>query len=212
MSIPKVIYQIYLGIDSKYQTQMHANMNAMFQKNPHYEHVLITKESQIVDFIKKYYDNYVLNCFYKLKTAAAKIDFAKYLILYKVGGVYLDTSIYTTNDLDELVKNQAIISIESEKKRYIDNILIFPANHTILYLAVSLMLKYIHMNTYPGDYDNTTGCKLFSKAVRISHFIEYNETLNLERVEKHLEYVYRNRQMSYKIYGLEFNGFFSRSM
>lgn len=206
MSIPKVIYQVFIGFNPDVHFIVQDKIRKMFQYNPHYEHVFVTEEEQMVNFIKKNYDNYYLTCYEKLKNLGSKIDFFKYLILYKNGGIYLDISMHTIDDLDLIVKNYSTISVSN--KSYSDSILIFSENHPILNMVISLMIKYISMNAYPGDDENISGNKLFAKAVRISHFIEYNRNINIDDINNLTELYFRNKKMRYKIVGDRFNGFF----
>jgi mannosyltransferase OCH1-like enzyme len=182
----------------------------MFQKNPHYEHVFITEEYQLINWLNDNYDPIVLDVYRKIKERESKINYAKYLMLYKTGGIYLDPSIYTVCDLDIIVDIYALVSASPDKKGYSSDILIFPKEHPILCKVVELMFKYISQNTYLMDAEETTGIKLLSKAIKISHFLEYNNNVNLNKMKDDDIYTFRNKNLPYKIYGPLFNEFFQR--
>lgn len=212
-TIPKIIYQIFLDSDEKdvnYKKVFQEKINLMFQKNPHYEHVFITEEYQLINWLNDNYDPIVLDVYRKIKERESKINYAKYLMLYKTGGIYLDPFIYTICDLDIIVDIYALVSASSDKKEYSDDILIFPKEHPILCRVVELMFKYISQNTYLMDAEETTGIKLLSKAIKISHFLEYNNNVNLNKMKDDDIYTFRNKNLPYKIYTPLFNGFFQR--
>lgn len=207
MSIAKIIFHISLDFDEKTHAIPFEKMNKMFEKNPHFEHIFLQNEDEVVDFIEEYYDPFVLDIYEKITENKSKVDFAKYLLLYKYGGIYLDLAKYTVNDLDELVENYAVITASSKPGLYEDDILIFPKEHPIVLQAIELIIKYVSGNTYNMEVEQTTGRRLFSKAVRISHFIEYNE--NIKMTDPTKIYTFRHKKLTYKIYGTEFNNFFT---
>ena len=212
-TIPKIIYQIFFDSDEKdinYRKVVQEKINATFQKNPHYEHVFITEEYQLINWLNDNYDPIVLDIYRKIKERESKINYVKYLMLYKTGGIYLDSSIYTVCDLDIIVDIYALVSVSPDKKGYSGDILIFPKEHPILCRVVELMFKYISQNTYLMDAEETTGIKLLSKAIKISHFLEYNNNVSLNKMKDDDIYTFRNKNLPYKIYGPLFNEFFQR--
>ena len=81
MSIPKVIYQTWKN------KNLHKNCikikNNIQSLNPEYEMVLYD-DNDIDLFIKTNFTEYVYNCFKQLNVGAAKADFWRYCVLYKM--------------------------------------------------------------------------------------------------------------------------------
>jgi hypothetical protein len=172
--------------------------------------VFITNEEQMIAFIEEKGNKILMECYLKLDNIYSKIEFFKYLVLYEYGGIYLDISKTTNMRMDDFISegDSAIISASETKGMYCNDILFFEKNHPILERAIGLIIKYVNENTYNGDFEETVGQKLFSKAVRISHFIEYNENVDLRKIKKHSELRFNNPRMKYRILGVEFNGLF----
>jgi hypothetical protein len=185
-------------------------MHRFFRENLFYEHVFITNEEQMVAFIEEKGNETILGCYNKLGDIFSKIEFFKYLVLYEYGGIYLDISKTTRMRLDDFISegDSAIISASEKTGLYCNDVLFFEKNHPILERVLCLIIKYVNENTYNGDFEETVGQKVFSKAVRIGHFIEYNENVDLTKVKKHGELRFMNPRMKYRIYGVEFNDVF----
>ncbi|WP_160171396.1 glycosyltransferase family 32 protein [Kozakia baliensis] len=87
--IPKKIYFIYFGTSmNKLLTD---NIEDLKKKNPDYEVSIISNEEVDV-FIKENYGEIIYKYYNRINPiyAAAKSDFARYLLIYALGGIYLD--------------------------------------------------------------------------------------------------------------------------
>jgi len=100
--------------------------------NPSYDHHIFT-DKEIDKFVKKNYDKGIVECYNKLNIIVAKVDFWRYLLLYKYGGIYLDMDSTILKPLDELINNhdEAIITAEGNPNLYVQWALIFSKNHPI---------------------------------------------------------------------------------
>jgi mannosyltransferase OCH1-like enzyme len=100
--------------------------------NPDYDYELFGEED-IFNFIK---DNYgvIFDCYNQLNIITDKIDFWRYLILYKNGGIYIDIDSTFLKPLDELIEGQsAVITREPNPPyEYVQWALFFYKNHPIL--------------------------------------------------------------------------------
>ena len=91
--IPKIIHHIWLGspLPKKYLEFI----NTWKTKNPEWEFILWDeKKLEDLDMINK-------NLYLKLKNYGAKSDVARLEILYKMGGIYLDTDFECFKKIDE---------------------------------------------------------------------------------------------------------------
>jgi len=208
--IPTTVFQIFIGFDNRIHHLLQDKIHRFFRENLFYEHVFITNEEQMNAFIEEKGNKVLMNCYLKLDNIYSKIELFKYLVLYEYGGIYLDISKTTNMRLDDFITegDSAIISASETKGLYCNDILFFEKNHPILERVLSLIIKYVNENTYNGDFEETVGQKLFSKAVRIGHFIEYNENVDLTKVKKYSELRFLRPHYKYRILGVEFNGVF----
>jgi hypothetical protein len=165
----------------------------------------------MIAFIEEKGNDMLMNCYHKLDDIYSKMEFFKYLVLYEYGGIYLDISKTTKMKLDDFIaeNDSGIISSSEISGMYCNDIMIFEKKHPILERVLNLIIKYVDENRYNGDFEETVGQKLFSKAVRIGHFVEYNETVDLSKVKKYSELRFTNPRLKYRIVGVEFNNIFN---
>lgn len=101
--IPRLIHQIYLsGIPPQVLLD---NIAALKAANPAWLHFLYD-ESTALEFIKAHYDRRTLHAFLKIdpRYGAARADYLRHLIIYRMGGVYLDIKSYAERPLDDIIK------------------------------------------------------------------------------------------------------------
>jgi len=209
--IPTTVFQIFIGFDNRIHFLLQDKIHKFFRENLFYEHVFITNEEQMIAFIEEKGNKIIMDCYNKLDNIYSKIELFKYLVLYEYGGIYLDIHKTTKTRLDDFIleSDSAIISASETAGLYCTDVMFFEKNHPILERVLCLIIKYVNENTYNGDFDETVGQKVFSKAVRIGHFIEYNENVDLSKVKKYSELRFSKPQMKYRICGVEFNGVFT---
>jgi mannosyltransferase OCH1-like enzyme len=209
--ITKTVFQICIGFDNRKQYLLQDNIRRFIQENAFYEHVFVTDEEQMIAFIEEKGSEIYMDCYDKLDTIEAKVEFFKYLVLYEYGGVYLDISKTAKSKLDDFIEenDSAIVSVSEIPGIYCTDVMMFEAKHPILERVLTLIIKYVSENTYNGDFSETVGQKLFSKAVRIGHFSEYNGNVDLSKVKKDGELRFTNSALKYRIYGVEFDGVFT---
>jgi hypothetical protein len=87
--IPRVIYQTFPGVTLPPLLQ--ANVDCLRFRNPEWEHRLFD-DASIEAFISEHYGKSVLGYFKRIDPAygAARADLFRYLVIYRLGGVYLD--------------------------------------------------------------------------------------------------------------------------
>ena len=101
-SIPKIIHQIYLG--ESMPPELQRVSEGLKRANPNWEYRFYD-DNRAVSFIRAFYGEEVLSCYMKINPVygAAKADFLRYLIMYKEGGVYLDTKSTFSKSIDECI-------------------------------------------------------------------------------------------------------------
>lgn len=102
--IPRIIHQVYIGHEELPEA-VKENISQIKKLNPGWEHRLY-KEEQIVKFISDNYDPVILELYNRINPdyVAARVDFFRYLLIYKVGGVYLDINSGINKSFNEIIK------------------------------------------------------------------------------------------------------------
>ena len=100
--IPRVIHQTYKINDLP--TEISEVVQMLKDMNPTFEYKFYN-DKDCVEFIRKNYDEETLNLYLSINPnyGSAKSDFFRYLLMYKVGGVYLDIKSCTTKPLEEVL-------------------------------------------------------------------------------------------------------------
>ena len=164
MSIPKTIYQTFKTSKLPLITRWHIYW--FRKKNPEYDYQFYD-DTRIEQFIEAYYDRETLTLYQQINIGAAKADFFRYAILYKLGGIYLDIDSASKTAFRKflLPNDEAVISKERNADLYVQWALIFRAGHPFLEKTMDLMLNNLRNNTYPNDVHQMTGPSVYTKAI-----------------------------------------------
>ena len=106
--IPKIIHQIWIGDQSKRPSNL---MQTWQNNHPEWEYRLWT-ESEINDFDlfnRRKYDAHPM--------LSGKADIARYEILFKFGGFFIDADSISIKPMDDLLNNKFIAVYENETHR-----------------------------------------------------------------------------------------------
>ncbi len=115
-TIPRVIHQI--GIRPAFQGRelppiLQENVDHLRALNPGWEYRFYD-DDDISDFLVRHYPPHVWDAYQRIhpRYGAARADLFRYLLMYKMGGVYLDIKSRATRPLDELIRpeDQFILS------------------------------------------------------------------------------------------------------
>jgi mannosyltransferase OCH1-like enzyme len=201
--IPKNIFQ------SWYTTELHPlirdKINKFLNMNKDYKYYFYT-DSDMDNFVKLNYPGEIFDCYNRLNIIVAKVDFWRYLVLYKYGGIYLDMDSSIEKPLDDLIKSddEAIITCEGNPY-YVQWALIFNKEHPILKRTIDLIVDNIKNNKYPNDIHKMTGPYVYSNAVNSIHNELFNKDIDRSEVS---DTIYNLNNIKYRIYGIDYNGFF----
>ena len=100
--IPKNIFQSWITTDLHPVIQ--DKVDKMLELNPTYNHKIYT-DLEISEFVNKNYPGKISECFNRLTIPVAKVDFWRYLVLYKHGGVYVDLDSSINISLDNFIRD-----------------------------------------------------------------------------------------------------------
>ncbi len=205
--IPRNIFQSWYTRDLSWSLQR--KIDSIKRKNPGYHHKIYTDE-EIDSFVEKHYPGEINTCYKRLNIIVAKVDFWRYLILYKLGGVYLDFDSSIEGSLDSLIqeKDEAIITAENNPELYVQWALIFKKKHPILKRTIELIVENIKQNKYPNDIHKMTGPSVYSKAINEIHQESFKEKLAHNTISKTTDKTYQQHDFSYRLYGIDYGKYF----
>jgi hypothetical protein len=101
-AIPRILHQTYFSCNLP--ERLHANVQRLQAMNPDWEYRFYTDED-IEAFIKTHYPPLVWDYYQRIDAnyGAARADLFRYLLIYKVGGVYLDIKSSASRPFDEVL-------------------------------------------------------------------------------------------------------------
>ena len=102
MTIPKIIHQTYAR--ANVPEAIRHNILRLQQMNPGWRYVFYD-DARIERFIQSHYEPEIGALYARInpRYGAARADFFRYLLLYKLGGVYLDIKSSATRPLDQII-------------------------------------------------------------------------------------------------------------
>lgn len=206
--IPKNIFQSWISKELHPEVQKKVNHFKSLNKN--YQYHLYTDE-EMDEFVNKFYPGIIAECYNRLSIPVAKVDFWRYLVLYKYGGVYVDLDSSINISLDEFIRDEddAIITAETNPDTFVQWALIFNKKHPILQKVIYLITFNIHNNIYPNNILKMTGPGVFSQAVRDVHREMFKNELNFKEITPDTDITFKNDIASYRIYGVDYNNKFT---
>jgi len=169
--IPKVIHKVIIVDDGKIPTfpdGMKKSLETFYRINPGYN-VKLYSGDDCIDYIKKYYNEEVLEAFNTIKPYSYKCDLMRHLLLYNEGGWYSDIRQVCLESLEKLntLKKEYYTSIDcppNQQCMYTAFIGSVP-KHDISKKMIDLVLwnvKHLHYGmdclypTGPGAYMNAS--------------------------------------------------------
>lgn len=206
--IPKNIFQSWISKDLHPEIQK--KVDKMKSLNPEYTYQLYT-DSEIDEFVNTFYPDKISECFNRLNIPVAKVDFWRYLVLYKYGGIYVDLDSSINISLSEFINENdtAIITAETNPNTFVQWALIFDKKHPILKKVIELVIENIQNNSYPNDVLKMTGPQVLSKAIMSIHHDLFGDNLNFNKIDCDTDVTFSKDSISYRIYGIDYNNKFT---
>jgi len=198
------------GIQEIYIHLIQQKINTYIQLNPSYKYHLFLDED-MDNFVNTYFPGEIADSYNRLNIIVAKVDFWRYLILYKYGGVYLDMDSSIDAPLDNLINphDEAIITAEGNPNLYVQWGLIFKKEHPILKKVIDRIVNNITENRYPNNIHKMTGPTVYTEGINEMHSELFKEALDHSKINITTDVTYAKNGISYRIYGKDFNNFFS---
>lgn len=101
MQIPKIIHQIWSGVDEPLPKQLKILGETWKKHHPTWQYVL-WNNAKMNNFVRKFYPQY-WDIYSNFKYNIQRWDAIRYLILYKIGGMYVDFDSECLDSFDELL-------------------------------------------------------------------------------------------------------------
>ena len=156
--IPKIIHQIWSGVDEPLPKHFKELGETWKENHPSWEY-RIWDEEQMNEFIQEFYPHYQAT--YKaFKYNVQRWDVIRYLILEKIGGIYADFDYECISPLDDLLQDKSCcFSAEPSehltlfsKETYFNNALMASVpNHPFMGIIIKAVFSEAdNKNTYPN--------------------------------------------------------------
>ena len=103
MLIPKLIH-LTTNNPSNLRPELMDNIQFISQLNPHWKTILYSEMDRL-DFIKTNFESKIFQSYLKInpRYGVARADFFRYLVIHKIGGLYLDIKSTATKPLDSVI-------------------------------------------------------------------------------------------------------------
>ena len=204
MKIPKNIFQSWYTKDV--HPLIRQKIDKFKQLNPDYTYALYTDE-EMDDFVHTHYPGQISNAYDKLNIIVAKVDFWRYLVLYKYGGVYLDFDSDMHVQLNQFIRedDQCILSPEDNPSFYVQWALVSDKGHPIMEKVIEMIVQNIEENKHPNNIHKMTGPSVFTEAIESIHNQHFSKNVPRNIMKT---YTIPN-DFTYRIYKIDYRGIFS---
>jgi mannosyltransferase OCH1-like enzyme len=163
--VPLVIYQSYSSLSIP--PKMKDCVDKLRHANPEFKHYLYS-DTECLAFIKENFDQEVADAFTVLKPGAYKSDLWRYCILYKLGGVYMDIKLYTSDgvSLKEILEKMPEVfvldiddssSMCAAKLSMYNGFMISPPRNDIFKRCIDSIVACCKEKCYKESYLSVTG-------------------------------------------------------
>ena len=192
-----MIHQIWLQGKSLIPDKFEKNINSIKQNNPDFKYI-IWDEIKILELISENKD--WINLYYKFIYIHQKIDFAKYVILHKYGGIYIDIDVEILKsfnqllnqykDYDTIVSELNLPGFESiitsgNSKSYNNGIILTKKDSIVMKSLIDEIIKSYYVSPIFHFkvllINNTTGPNIFTRVINKN--LDHVKVLDSEYLE-----------------------------
>lgn len=189
--IPLNIFQVWHD-KKKIPVSVKESIELIKKQNPEFKHHLFD-EKECYNFIKKYFSKKILNAYEKVIPHALKADLWRYCVLYKHGGIYLDSKYYGVNNFKLILltdKEYFCRDINISFNGIYNAILICKPKNKILLKCINKCVKNIENELYYSQGLCPTGPLMMKQFFNKTQLNNLN--LVLEVVDKNNKYINLN--------------------
>lgn len=199
--IPKHIYQVWH--DKKNLPPFYKKYNEQLKTLlPDYLYTLFDL-NEINEFVNTNYIGEISECYNKLNTITSRVDFWRYLYLFKYGGIYLDIDSMILKNIDPLINNfDCVITREPNPPyTYVQWALFYSKEHPILLKTINLITSNIKYNL-TNNILELTGPVVYTKS--IDNYINIDRSNTNLWSDKTPDIEYSINSLRTRIYGIEY--------
>ncbi len=158
-TIPNILCQIYMFYTNPIPQYI---FDALNQYASNYKYILFNDKNAI-QFLERYFDHRVVQCFHNLKLGAHKADLLRYCFLYVYGGIYIDIKTILIKPLDEIFINKTAFYTCISIKDSISNGII--ASKPRNYIFLKLINNIININPDYPESDGLVFCNFLNDTI-----------------------------------------------
>lgn len=180
---PIIPFNIYQTWHSKLlPPKMFKTINLIKNLNPRFNYQLFD-DNDCREFIKKNFEQNVLNAFDSLIPGAYKADLWRYCILYKNGGIYLDIKYKPLNNFRfiTMTENEHFV-LDADKNGIYNALMVCKPGNDILLKAINKIVENVKNKYYGTSFLEPTGPNLlqsfFSNEEKNNFDMKHYEILN----------------------------------
>ena len=149
---------------------MAASIEDLKKINPEFQYYFYSDEDCLA-YIEKEFDADVVNAFKTLKPGAFKADLWRYCILYKKGGVYVDSKYHSIIPLVPILKENAVIYVKDQMPGSIEPEAIYngfiasPPGNPVMLSCITEIVETVKHRSYERNVLDVTGPCLLGRVL-----------------------------------------------
>jgi|LauGreDrversion4_2_1035121.scaffolds.fasta_scaffold281968_2 mannosyltransferase OCH1-like enzyme len=141
----------------KLPIEMFLAVSRIKKTNPRFNYYLFD-DNDCRNFIKKYFDENVLNAYDTLIPGAYKADLWRYCVLYKMGGIYLDIKYIPVNNFKfKNLLNREYWVTDTDENGIYNALMVCKAGNLILLNAINKIVENVKNKYYGSSFLEPTG-------------------------------------------------------
>lgn len=161
--IPKILWQT--NFTNKVTLPVYLNYSFNRLLSPTYEYKFMG-DIEIKDFVKCNFSQQIYKSFNKLNIGAAQADFWRLLVLYKLGGIYLDIDAHLVWPLELIVQSKSKeLFMVSKKNHFTNHFFAASKQNPIFKKAIDLIVKNIESEKKCDTIYDLTGPTILNQVI-----------------------------------------------
>lgn len=164
--ISRAIFQTWKSYDAAGFHHYQAVMS-FIQANPEYDYYIFD-DSAALSFMRRFYPDHV-HIYQQILPGAMKADIWRLAVIYKYGGVYLDSDSHSVTPLREVIwPNASVVTGIGASNDFHQWALLYTPRHVLIKAALKVALqrtKALYHSRVAGHVSKTTGPAAFHSAV-----------------------------------------------